>query len=110
VPIVQGSRIGAYEIAGPIGSGGMGEVYRARGELFYRGINGMVMAVTVGLTPELRVDKPRALFDGRGYETIFQVAPDGRRLLMMPLLGNEVSVTQVNVVLDFLSELRQRVK
>ena len=80
------------------------------GELFYRGLNGMVMAVTIALTPELRVDKPRALFDGRGYENIFQVSPGGQRLLMMPRLDNELSVTQVNVVLGFLSELRQRVK
>jgi serine/threonine-protein kinase len=90
--------------------GGIEPTWSRSGELFYRGLNGMVMAVTVALTPELRVDKPRALFDGRGYENIFQASPDGRRLLMMPRLDNELSVTQVNVVLDFLSELRQRVK
>jgi eukaryotic-like serine/threonine-protein kinase len=90
--------------------GGLEPTWSQSGELFYRGINGMVMAVTIALTPALRVDKPRALFDGRGYENIFQVSPDGRRLLMMPRLDNELSVTQVNVVLDFLSELRQRVK
>ena len=38
VPIVQGSRIGAYEIAGPIGSGGMGEVYRARDHRLQRDV------------------------------------------------------------------------
>ncbi len=27
--LTQGSRLGAYEILGPVGSGGMGEVHRA---------------------------------------------------------------------------------
>src|SRR6478752_3342813 len=30
MPLSTGARLGAYEITGPIGAGGMGEVYRAR--------------------------------------------------------------------------------
>src|ERR687897_815517 len=29
MPLAAGTRLGAYEITGPIGAGGMGEVYRA---------------------------------------------------------------------------------
>ena len=50
------------------------------------------------------------LFDAVGYDNSFAVSPDGQRLLMMPLLAAEQSATQVHLVLNFLTELRQRVR
>ena len=50
------------------------------------------------------------LFDGVGYERVYGVSPDGRRLLMMQLIPTEQSATQIHLVLNFLTELRQRVR
>jgi hypothetical protein len=55
-------------------------------------------------------DKPRVLFDALPYESLYAVSPDGQRLLMMPLLTSELSATRVNIVVNFLTELRGRVR
>ena len=60
--------------------------------------------------PAFQAVKPRALFDGVGYESVYGVSPDGRRLLMMQLIPNEQSATHVHLVFNFLTELRQRVR
>ena len=89
--------------------GGIAPVWSRTGrEIFYRSTSGMVMAADARLSPEF--GKPRLLFDATRYENVFEVSPDGQRLLMMPLSGTEQSGTQVHVILNFLSELRQRVR
>ncbi len=46
----------------------------------------------------------------RRTKNILDVSPDGRRLLLMPLIATEPSATEVHLVLNFIAELRQRVR
>ncbi len=79
-------------------------------EIFYRATSGVMMAASVETAPDFRTGTPRALFDGTGYEPTFGVSPDGRRLLMMPLIATESAASEVHLVLNFQAELRQRVR
>ena len=50
--LVQGRRLGPYEILGPLGSGGMGEVYRARDKKLDRDVAIKVLPQSVAADPE----------------------------------------------------------
>jgi hypothetical protein len=79
-------------------------------EIFYRSTSGRMMSAAVDASADFRVDTPRVLFDATPYEAIFGVSPDGKRLLMMPLRAPEAAPTDVHLVLNWLDELRQRVR
>ena len=54
MPLVAGITLGAYEILGPLGAGGMGEVYRAHDKRLKRDIAIKVLPEKVASSPELR--------------------------------------------------------
>jgi eukaryotic-like serine/threonine-protein kinase len=58
--LIPGTRLGVYEITGPIGAGGMGEVYRARDTRLDRD-------VAIKILPDLFAQDPARLarFDPR---------------------------------------------
>jgi Tol biopolymer transport system component len=90
--------------------GGLAPVWSPTGnELFYRDLTGKMQTVTVQPGPPPSFGKPKVMFDARGYESVYAVSPDGKRLLMMPLIASEQSATQVHLILNILTELRQRV-
>jgi len=54
MPLSPGLRLAQYEILSPLGSGGMGEVYRARDLRLDREVAIKVMAAHVAADPEMR--------------------------------------------------------
>jgi Tol biopolymer transport system component len=76
-------------------------------ELFYRKGQQM-MAVAIQTSPVFRAEKPVVLFEGP-YGNNFDVARDGRFLMIKPPNVQQTPTNQVNVVLNWLEELKQRV-
>jgi serine/threonine protein kinase/Tol biopolymer transport system component len=83
-------------------------------ELFYRSGDKM-MAVDVTTQPSFAAGKPRVLFEGNYVPAIFtvpnyDVSPDGQRFLMIkPVEQAKAAPTQINVVLNWFEELKQKV-
>jgi Tol biopolymer transport system component/predicted Ser/Thr protein kinase len=94
--------------------GGNEPVWNPKGrELFYRSGERM-MAVDIATQPSFAAGTPRMLFEGR-YEPApflaanYDVSPDGQRFLMLKESGQDTPTTQINVVLNWFEELKQRV-
>ena len=54
MPLAPGTRLAQYEIIAPLGSGGMGDVYRARDSRLGRDVAVKVMAPHIAADPEMR--------------------------------------------------------
>ncbi len=54
MPLATGTRLGPYEVLGPAGAGGMGEVYRARDTRLERTVAVKVLPESVATDPEFR--------------------------------------------------------
>ena len=95
--------------------GGTEPVWARNGrELFYRNGDKM-MAAAVETKPTFAAAKPNLLFEGH-YETglypslaNYDVSPDGQRFLMIKSSEQETAATQINVVLNWLEDLKRRV-
>jgi Tol biopolymer transport system component len=85
-------------------------------KLYYRDITGQrLMSVSFVSDPELYVGKPILLFQGkyssgggpwgRGYD----ITPDGKKFLMIEPEGGKSEVTQINIILNWFEELKQKV-
>jgi serine/threonine-protein kinase len=81
-------------------------------QLFYRQGDSM-MAVDIELKPPFSVGKPRKLFE-KPYERSvalwpdFDASPDGQRLLMVRREAQTPPATHINVVLNWLDDLKQK--
>src|SRR5215510_7657822 len=54
MPLATGTKLGPYEIAAPLGAGGMGEVYRARDQRLDRTVAIKVLPSHLSSNPDLR--------------------------------------------------------
>jgi Tol biopolymer transport system component len=95
--------------------GGTEPVWNRNGrELFYRSGDKM-MAVDIASQPSFTAGKPRVLFQGQYLPTPatfpnYDVSPDGQRFLMLkPSEQEQAAPTQINVVLNWFEELKQKV-
>jgi len=95
--------------------GGTEPVWNRNGrELFYRSGDKM-MAVDIATQPSFVAGKPRMLFQGQYVPTngtfpFYDVSPDGQRFLMLkPSEQSGAAPTQINVVLNWFEELKQKV-
>jgi hypothetical protein len=73
------------------------------------------MVVDITTQPSLSVGKPKVLFEGPYEPTpatfpYYDVSSDGQRFLMLkPSESAEAAPTQINVVLNWFEELKQKV-
>ncbi|MCZ6753222.1 MAG: protein kinase, partial [Acidobacteria bacterium] len=94
--------------------GGEEPVWARNGrELFYRNGDRM-MVVEVTTQPTFSAGSPEVLFEGQYQRNSSRVAnynvtPDGQRIVMIQQSGSESAGTQINVVLNWFEELKQRV-
>jgi Tol biopolymer transport system component len=88
--------------------GGANARWSAKGrELFYRSGDKM-MVVDVPPGPAFRPGRPRMLFERSG--NAYDVAPDGRFLMIKPVTGNAPEQSaEMHIVVNWIEELRRRV-
>jgi len=94
--------------------GGAEPVWAGNGEIFYRNGNKM-MAVDATTQPTFSAGKPKMLFEGAYVPSLatmpnYDISADGQRFLMIkPSQQAQAAETQINVVLNWFEELKQKV-
>jgi len=83
-------------------------------ELFYLNGNKM-MAVDISTQPTLTAGTPRILFEGNYVSsptgnTSYSISEDGQRFLRVQAIQSEPPATQINIVLNWLQELKQKAR
>src|SRR5437867_7864631 len=95
MPIARKTRLGTYEILGPLGSGGMGEVYRARDTRLGREVAVKVLPEAVASSPDrlARFEREARTVAGLSHPnivTLFTVEDEsGVRFLTMELVEGQ---------------------
>src|SRR2546427_8120995 len=95
MPLAPKTRLGTYEILGPLGAGGMGEVYRAHDSRLGRDVAVKVLPDAVAFSPDrlARFEREARTVAGLSHPnivTLFSVEDeDGVRFLTMELVEGQ---------------------
>jgi serine/threonine protein kinase len=101
MPLPTNSLLGTYEVLGPLGAGGMGEVYRARDSRLGREVAIKVLPSGVATTPESlarfeREARTVASLNHPSIVTLYAIEDhEGTRFLAMELVDGETLATCV---------------
>jgi serine/threonine-protein kinase len=95
----------------PIGAGRHARWSPRGDELYYRNPDGAMMAVSVQSSPEFHAGTPRLLFPDMDYGSTggavkYDVAPDGRFLVIQPIREAGNSQVMISVTVNWLGELK----
>ncbi len=93
--------------------GGTEPAWGHNGEIFYRSGDKMI-AVETTTQPTFSADKPKVLFVGHYVPSLltntnYDVSPNGQRFVMIKEDEQAATATQINVVLNWFEELKQKV-
>jgi len=113
----DGQRVVGTPLQVSVGGGGLAKWSRDGTKLYYENSQAKLMAVDIAETPTLRSGTPSVAWDldalriarFRGVGYLFDFLPDGRMLAVQKAEG-EGDPTQINVVLNFGEELKQRMR
>ncbi len=92
MPLSTGARLGQYEITGPLGAGGMGEVYRARDTRLHRDVAVKILPDAFHGDPERRArfEREAHVLASLNHPNIAQIhgieESSGRPALVMELV------------------------
>jgi serine/threonine-protein kinase len=91
LPFTTGTHVGSYEIVGPIGAGGMGEVYRARDARLRRDVAIKVLPELSALDPErlTRFEREAQVLAALNHPNIAHIYGVEERALVMELVEGE---------------------
>src|SRR6476660_7778353 len=111
MPLTSGTKLGPYEIQSPLGSGGMGEVYRALDTRLNRTVAVKVLASHLSKSPELkqRMEREARAISSLNHPNICQLfdigLQDGTDFLVMEFLEGETLAERLHKGAIPLSEI-----
>jgi serine/threonine protein kinase len=101
MPLGAGTRIGAYEITGSLGAGGMGEVYRARDTRLKRDVALKILPQSFAADPDrlARFQREAEVLASLNHPNIAAIYgledSDGTRALVMELVEGETLADRI---------------